>query len=140
MKEIYLDLQEVDLYGWERYKSQTLVDSLLRGIAMGDVFPPVPVVQNDGFYSLDSFAHDARFSQSDIREGGHTRAIAHYLARKSLRCVLTGVSQLPSPPEGFFLIREISVTDSYGEGNKFFGKIDLRSGAIHKMACDTRYR
>lgn len=139
MKEIFLDLHRVPLYGWERYKSKTLVDSILRGIEAGDAFPPVPVVQCEDFYSLDMFAYDARFPQSTLFIGGHTRAIAHYIAEKFLRCSLSGISRLVSPPKDFFLIKEIEILNNYGEDHRPLRRL-LHDGAIHKIACDSRYR
>ena len=140
MTELFLDLHEVEIYGWEEYKSKTLVDSILRGIASGDSFPPVAVIQYSGFYALDFWTYDDRFSQSDRRDGGHTRSIAHYLSHKPLRCLLTGVTNLSSPPKYSLFIKDIIVTDSYGEENGLFGKVDLKYAALRKMACDSRYR
>jgi len=37
MNPFYLDLWQEELYDWERLKSKRIIDSLLKGIEMGDV-------------------------------------------------------------------------------------------------------
>ena len=40
-KIVYLDLNEVEVYGWENDRSKELIDLLTKGIEHNDQFPPV---------------------------------------------------------------------------------------------------
>ena len=40
-EEIYLDLNKVELYGWEKYKSDKVIDYLISRIEACDEFPAV---------------------------------------------------------------------------------------------------
>lgn len=52
-QEILLDLNNVDLYGWERQKSSWVVEAIINGIGAGDEFPPVAIIKiNDSTYRL----------------------------------------------------------------------------------------
>src|SRR3989344_1732149 len=56
MNPFYLDLWQEELYDWERLKSKRIIDSLLKGIEMGDVFEPVfvwKIAHWDTNYCLD---------------------------------------------------------------------------------------
>ena len=80
---VYLDLNEVDLFGWESQKSDLVIDSIIKGIEAGDDFPHVPVYRiNDKCYSL---IRDIDYETGTI-EGGHHRAVGHYIANKPLKC------------------------------------------------------
>ncbi len=137
MEELFLDLHKVELYGWEKYKSKNLVYSLLEGIEQGDNFPPVSVVSARDFYYLDQLIFDRRFSQGKVLDGGHTRAYAHYILKKPLRCSITRVSENIFPPNRYFPIRDIIIADKCGKNGCF---IDLNKQALQKMACDSGYR
>src|SRR3989338_7529627 len=81
LEETELDLEEVDLRGWETHVSDLLVASYIKGIEMGDVFPNVPVVRvSQNCYDL------YRGSLSRNNFGGHHRAVAHLIAKVRLRC------------------------------------------------------
>ena len=83
MVEVYLDLHEVDLYGWEKRKSAEKIKEMLEGIANGSVFPAVPVFETTfGVLLLDP---KVKF-QNGFLDGGHHRAVAHYIAQVPLRC------------------------------------------------------
>ena len=77
MERIDLDLRTVDLYGWERGKCLEKVCSLVKGIIMGDEFPLVPIRRDENIFVL-----------SNITDGGHHRAVAHYLVGEPLRCLV----------------------------------------------------
>ncbi len=73
----FLDLNKVDLFGWESPQSIQSVDAIVRGIENNDVFPPVFVLRlEEDVFRL--FTPD----------GGHTRAIGHYIANQPLRVVI----------------------------------------------------
>ncbi|MFH1358550.1 MAG: hypothetical protein ABIH37_01540 [archaeon] len=79
-REIFLDLDKVRLYGSETdAKSEKVIRAIIIGIYMGDMFPPVPVCQTkDGEFELLRSNYG----------GGHHRALAHYRAKRPLRCTL----------------------------------------------------
>jgi hypothetical protein len=71
----YLDLNKIELQGWEDGKSDLVVAVMIEGIKLGHDFPAVEVVQVDDFYQLrKSFG------------GGHHRAVAHYIQGVPLKC------------------------------------------------------
>lgn len=74
--ETYIDLRKVRLYGWEGQKSDLAIGSFLEGIEAGDIFPPVKVSRSGRktYWIMPS------------EDGGHHRAVAHYLSGKPLRC------------------------------------------------------
>jgi hypothetical protein len=84
--EFYLYWTINRLYGWEKTKSEQAIDAIVRGIDAGDDFPPVPVLQDTmnpfKFYLFDIESFDKYL------EGGHTRALGHYIVNKPLKCVL----------------------------------------------------
>jgi len=86
-KEVFLDLNKVRLYGYESGKSDKVIDAVVRGIEQGDVFPPVIVCQvtEDEYLILRP-------------DGGHNRAVGHYIANKPLRCI---VRDIDDPTEGY---------------------------------------
>jgi hypothetical protein len=82
----YLDLHMNQLFGWERVKSKEYVDSIIDGIKRGAVFPSVPVhrtIDNKFYLSLN-----VKKEGSSTVDGGHNRAIAHYITRKPLKVEL----------------------------------------------------
>jgi hypothetical protein len=73
-----LDLHKIDLYCFESSKTDYFVASICSGIEHGDVFRPVRVSpQGNGSFRL-----------ADLADGGHHRAVAHYIMDKPLACVL----------------------------------------------------
>ncbi|MFA7707939.1 MAG: hypothetical protein WCX73_03245 [Candidatus Pacearchaeota archaeon] len=92
-KEIYLNLNKVELVGWEYNKSFDKVARFVEDIKKGDSFPSVPVKKiKDNLYSLIYISERWDF----IEDGGHNRAVAHYITNKSLKCNLVGKG-LPVP-------------------------------------------
>jgi hypothetical protein len=67
--QIDLNNGEVDLYGWERKKSEKVADYFIKAISSGSNIPPVPVlkISNTEYWLVTS-------------DGGHNRSIAHYRA------------------------------------------------------------
>ncbi len=101
---IYLDLGRVELSGWETFKNAMLIDSLVKGIEMGDEFPPAHVNKFD----------ETHYRLAVSRDGGHKRAAAHYVTGKPLKVMIEetppglGISH-PYP------IKYIVLTDDGGE-------------------------
>jgi len=86
MKDVfYLDLHRDELLGWEETKSKSAIERMVKSVKKGDKFPAVPVRKvADNKYVLCT---DVKINR--IRsDGGHHRAIAHYLAGKKLLCRL----------------------------------------------------
>lgn len=102
---IYLDLNRVNLWCFERYKEAYTVDSMVRGIELGDDFPPVLV------YRIDDWNYELTNTQvGENNLGGHYRAIAHYIANQKLKCMITS-----SKPEVQvkYLVKDIILYDNY---------------------------
>lgn len=111
MEEIFLDLHKVPLYGWEKQKSRERIDRFVHGLQEGEVFPPVFVwkIRNQG-YNLDKRRADPL---RKLIDGGHHRAIAHYLTQKVLRAIIT--EEVPFIPSYSYLIKELEVVEASGE-------------------------
>tara|TARA_Y100000310_G_C20652928_1_gene800453 strand:+ start:1734 stop:2171 length:438 start_codon:yes stop_codon:yes gene_type:complete len=92
---IELDLQRVNLFGWEEYKSDLVINSLVYGLSLGDKLPPVNVLQIDPFtYQL------ARHNIADEErlDGGHCRSVASRQAKIPLRAIIESrTSQVTEP-------------------------------------------
>lgn len=79
--ETELDLDTVVLYGWEASKLASDVGRYRAMLREGLRAPPVYVVPlGDGAYSLDLHVRKG----NGWRDGGHRRAIAHWLERVPL--------------------------------------------------------
>jgi hypothetical protein len=105
--ETYLDLNKVKLYGWERQKSDLVVDSFVRSVELGDEFSPVMVYQVDNnTYELTTLSDVPCLRRTD---GGHTRAVAHYIDNKPLKVKIMG--NVPKVSEGYFSIEELELID-----------------------------
>ncbi|HTY43624.1 MAG TPA: hypothetical protein VMC80_00060 [Patescibacteria group bacterium] len=105
----YLDLYKNELFGWEKKRSKLVVMAMMDKIKRGADFPAVPVRKiGEGRYALCGDI----FLSSGYIDGGHNRAIAHYLARKELKCRL-----IKEPNRGydfsslFFPIKDSELTD-----------------------------
>ena len=69
--ETYLDLDKVTVFGRERYKSDLVIDSIVRGIEAEDDIPAVQVRERtDGNYEIWD---------------GHRRFVGYYIAGKPLK-------------------------------------------------------
>lgn len=79
----YLDLNKVTLLGWEQRNLFSKVEEMVNAIESGDNFPAVPVKKiNENTYRLTM----DRLYEWGRCDGGHHRAIAHYIANKPLLC------------------------------------------------------
>jgi hypothetical protein len=81
--EVEIDLDSVELQGWEDEKSANIV---LRYVIMtlNDNIPPrVEVVKVNGVYQV---MHGADSRRPGYNYGGHHRAVAHWIARRALPC------------------------------------------------------
>jgi hypothetical protein len=111
MAEIYLDWSKDQLLGWEPEKSVDVVEAIVRGIKAGADFPAVPIHKvSENVYCLSPL----RETKDGLLDGGHCRAIAHYLTGNPLKCELLG--GLPPVPEAWeILIEEISLVPDSGQ-------------------------
>jgi hypothetical protein len=74
----YLDFRNNELYGWEERKSKSVVASIAEQILNGQDIPPVKVFQrSNGIYELSS------------ADGGHNRALAYFILRRSLPVIFS---------------------------------------------------
>lgn len=90
-EEVFLDLDNVTLIGFERYKSDRVVDFYVGRIEAGDVFPAVKVYKiDDNTYQLTTLPKEGCDDDGYDMDGGHLRAVAHYVAGKPLRCTVEG--------------------------------------------------
>tara|TARA_Y100000310_G_scaffold91162_1_gene88460 strand:- start:2223 stop:3056 length:834 start_codon:yes stop_codon:yes gene_type:complete len=92
MKPVFLNLREVSLYGWEEYKSDRVIRSIMEGIAAGDNFPAVNVFKiDDETYELaGTYLHYPDSRDEHRLEGGHYRALGHFAANAPLECKVLG--------------------------------------------------
>lgn len=81
---LYLDLNHDELHGWEPKKSDKIIESLIKGIEAGNHFPPVPVHYEHGIYYISPMWRTLGWHS----DGGHHRAIAHYITNTLLKCEL----------------------------------------------------
>jgi len=125
---VYLDLSKVELWGWEHEKSDKVIDSIVRGIELGDDFPVVYVEQIDeATYQLTTMRDP---DDPTINIGGHTRAVGHFIAGKRLKCEI---------------IREVKQVTMLGEIKTTIIENDLTVGDgvsiyAEKKASDPKYR
>lgn len=81
---VYLNLNSITLWGWERRKSLSSIEKMIRSIYAGIDFPAVPIKKlNNDEYSLVIYWPDV-----EEIDGGHHRAIAHYKSNVPLKCEL----------------------------------------------------
>ncbi len=108
---VFLDLSRVDLYGWEEAKSDQAVDSIVRGIEADDMFQdPVQVYRIDGRTYQLTLEDDG----SGCLDGGHKRAVGHYIAHRPLMCIVRGeLPRVTQMVEGqpMFNVRETILED-----------------------------
>lgn len=103
-KIIHLDLTKNVLIGWEKEKSDLVVKSMVRGIDAGDNFPAVPIIFYGGAYYIfprnieKKIGADSDFIGLCV-DGGHHRAVAHFIYPKPLKCDFLGEQQSQIPLE-----------------------------------------
>jgi len=107
----YLDWNIHRLFGYENYKSDKVIDSIIRGIEAGDDFPAVQIHQDVGiknkFYISPIIIHPDMFA-----DGGHFRALGHYIANKPLKCELLS-KPFPRIKESLIEIYNIIIVDDF---------------------------
>jgi len=82
---VFLDLNKVRLFGFERETLASKVDRMIKSIEAGDEdFPPVPVKK----FNKSTYALTHQPDSTGKADGGHHRAVAHYIANKPLKCML----------------------------------------------------
>ena len=84
-----IDLNKVNVFGWEEAKSLDVVRSLVRGFDMGDQIPPVRLVQvTETTYEI---ADAERYSlPEEHKGGGHTRTLATIHRCQPLDAIIVG--------------------------------------------------
>ena len=97
-REFYLDWKKDILQGWEHAKGSIVIAAMIEGIKLGHKFPAVRVLKLGGnFYRLALGNEDS----DGYDDGGHHRAVAHYIEGVPLRCVLLNeaytISNIPIP-------------------------------------------
>lgn len=87
-KKVLLDLNKINLWGYETKKNVDYINDLIEQINNGEKLLPVMVYQIDEInYQLTRILLEPFKNRID---GGHNRAIAHYLAKVPLECRLIG--------------------------------------------------
>jgi len=93
-KQFYLDLNKVTLLGWEPVKFYDTISDLVDSIEEGKEFLSVPVRKiDDSTYSLVYGVKDRK--HKFMIDGGHHRALAHYIINVPLKCELHPHHPLP---------------------------------------------
>lgn len=84
----FLDWKKSSLFGFQEEVCDLLVDSIIKGIKQGDDFPAVPVARSasdpEKFYLARKAYVD--YSSGSSIDGGHHRAVAHYIEQHPLKC------------------------------------------------------
>ncbi|MBI4919270.1 hypothetical protein HY837_05020 [archaeon] len=83
---IELDLEQVDLLGFQEEVVEEVVNSIIKGIKQGGNFPPVFVTKVDEKTYTINCKQDP---SDDSNRGGHHRALAHYKTKTRLKCLIT---------------------------------------------------
>jgi hypothetical protein len=92
--EFYLDLNKITLFGWESPKLFDKVSCFIDLIEKEEEFPAVPVRKIDeNTYSLVWGVKDK--NNFILTDGGHHRALAHYITNVPLKCELYQYSPFP---------------------------------------------
>jgi hypothetical protein len=96
-EEARLDLREVTLYGWESHQSRRKIRRYVKALEAGAVFPAVAVelVPEAGYFLVPRITNDM-----DRVDGGHHRALAHFIADIPLPA---RVQEIASVPTGIFV-------------------------------------
>lgn len=112
MRKVLLDLHSVELYGWEREKSLRRVQAYLRALQSGSVFAPLKIWRiRDERFHLDKESLDAE--NPALKDGGHHRALAHYLAKIPLSAIIT--QEIPHLPSYSYRIQDLELVEVQGK-------------------------
>jgi len=109
----YLDWNTQKLFGSENCKSDMVIDSIIRGIEAGDNFPPVSVYADPKVPNMFYISNASRDSRRPT-DGGHYRALGHYIADTPLKCRLLK-SKLPKSRDDCIEIPNIIIVDNFNE-------------------------
>lgn len=76
-----LDLSQVNIFGWERFKDLEKIKEMMITLKSGRKFPPVNVCTTDlrDFYLMPEIKNE-----SGKLDGGHNRVLVHYLLKVPL--------------------------------------------------------
>lgn len=107
-EEILIDLETINLFGWEPVKKKSKVQKLVTVLEQGGSLPAVPVIQEpDGFYLVPGFEDD----DTGLSDGGHKRALAHLQLGRRLPVVVHYNSGIPYTRDKQVNIRDIQIID-----------------------------
>lgn len=118
----FLDLHQVNLYGYEEAKSDLLIEMLINKILIGRKLPPGIVYQiNEKTYQLTLLNTMLQDKETYITlnpkspfeyDGGHKRAIAHYILNKPFPVIVAGKRPfIDVPSEEPIHIKDIIIQD-----------------------------
>ena len=108
---IELDLNKVELFGWEPSNSDKSIAAMIKGILAGDEIPRVPIHrQTENVYFLSPLWE----TKDGLQDAGHTRAVAHYIENRILKCVLLDGGPC-NPPDTDVNIKDIEIVDDTGQ-------------------------
>ena len=123
---ICLDWGKDKLFGWEPEKSIAVVEAIVEGIDEGADFPPVAVHRlSENVYCISPL----RETPDGLSDGGHYRAIGHYIRKKPLKCeLLEGLPPIPKawevPIEKIELVPD---SGQYSEHEERFSSYALKA-------------
>lgn len=112
--EISLDLNKVELQGWEKPKDALTVADYVTMNLGGLVPPKVEVVKKGDIYQIVCGERGWRELNKDYNYGGHHRAVAHLISGHNLRCVLLDKHRVDTRKVSFFSIRDSVLMDCVG--------------------------
>ncbi len=90
-KIVFLDLNKVDLYGFEHGVNDLYIDEMINSILEDVEFPPVSVLKiNNSTYHLVKLPDP---KNPDRIDAGHHRSVAHYICSEPLKCRLVTLKE-----------------------------------------------
>ena len=107
-KIIYLNLDEVELQGWEREKSGLTLAAMDEGLKLGHKFPPVDVTR----VGPNKFQLTVGYEKNSSNDsyGGHYRSALHYIEGVPLKCREILQHRADTSEMDFFPIGDIILT------------------------------
>ena len=110
-------------------KSSLLVAAMIEGIKLGHDFPAVDIVKvGEGFYRMAAGEQDL----SGFYDGGHHRAVAHYIKSKPLKCNL--VEHLGIFPNHFGYMEDV-IMDSTEQIGRLIPSLEYLPRNIAEKFC-----
>ncbi len=104
-REVFLDLVRDNLYGWETPQSKQRVDKYLEALKDGAMFPAVAAYEVDNDFYLTPTIE----LPNGLPDGGHHRAIAHFLGGVPLRVRVLFGGGVPYTRRAQLNVREMKV-------------------------------